>query len=164
MVFIFAGCHEVQTNATCDQIPATARKIPDFILDNTELGFKVEGTWYAGWSDEDYNHGSMWAYGAEMETCRATWEYEIRFTGRYEVYEWHSGDPNYDHADDVPHTIHHAGGTTTVIVDQQRNEARWNSLGTYIFNKETLAVITISNRARGNVVADAIKLVHKPQL
>jgi len=160
---LLVGCQMHHTSEICNHTPASARKIPDIILDNTELGFKVEGTWYTGWSDEDHNNGSMWAWGEKKADSWATWEYTIYAGGTYEVFEWHSGDPNYDHAYDTPHTIYYTGGSKTIPVNQQKDEGKWNSLGAYPFAQDTIAKIVIGNKAHGNVVADAVKLVYKSE-
>lgn len=64
-------------------------------------------------------------------------------------------------ASDAPYTIHHDKGAASVKVNQKEKGKMWNSLGTYSFSKDKPAVITLSNKADGWVVADAIKLEPK---
>lgn len=54
----------------------------------------------------------------------------------------------------------HANGEKIILVDQNRNSGRWNSLGRYSFQRGAEASITVSNNANGPVIADAIKLVY----
>ncbi|MCH7730622.1 hypothetical protein IID21_03805 [Patescibacteria group bacterium] len=81
--------------------------------------------------------------------------------GRYEVYEWH-GVPLQTAANNVSYTIRHAGGTTKKTVDQSKSYGKWNSLGTYRFEKGTAGKVTLSAQgANGLVMADAVKFVYK---
>jgi len=156
---LFMGCREMNTKFTGGQSPANAKAVPDIIIDNMELGFKVEGTWYAGWSDEDYANGSMWTTEDPKGNDQATFSFNIYTSGTYEVFEWHGGDPSYDHADNVPHTVNYHGGSKTILVNQQKNEGCWNSLGRYPFIEDHQYSVVINNNAHGNVIADAVKLV-----
>jgi hypothetical protein len=81
--------------------------------------------------------------------------------GTYEVFEWHGDDPNADHATKAPFAITCAGGAKTILVDQTKNIGQWNALGTFKFEAGKGGNITVTNKADGNVLADAIKLVYK---
>lgn len=78
-------------------------------------------------------------------------------TGSYEVYlRWtsHSGRAN-----NVPVDIIHAGGTSTVTVNQRAGGSVWQLLNTYTFNAGSTGKIVIRNTGvNGAVIADAVYL------
>jgi type IV pilus assembly protein PilY1 len=64
----------------------------------------------------------------------------------------------------TPYRISHAGGDTTVNVNQRDNSATWISLGTYTFNTGTATVQTWVDNVEideNTVCADAVKFVPK---
>ncbi|MNG34179.1 Xanthan lyase precursor [compost metagenome] len=70
---------------------------------------------------------------------------------------------NSNRASNVPVDITHAGGTSTVVVDQRTNGGVWNLLGTYTFNEGIGGTVLIrTDGTTGYVIADAIKLVKVP--
>ena len=83
-----------------------------------------------------------------------TWEVELLEPGSYQVLAWwtEAGDP----ATDTPYTVQARDGSHTVRVNQQKQGARWVSLGTYVFDAGT-ARITPSDDADGVVIADAVR-------
>jgi RHS repeat-associated protein len=56
----------------------------------------------------------------------------------------------------VPYTVTHAGGTSTVVVNQRVNGGQWNLLGTYTFDGGTGYTVEMSDSPSGTVAADAI--------
>lgn len=131
------------------------------VVDDADQGFGTEGGWSLGWTSKDYKSGLKWAYLSTKATATATWSAEIPVCGQYEVFEWHGADPHSDHATDAPFTVHYADGSKTVLVNQRENAGQWNSLGTYTFKKGTTAKVTVTNKANGNVIADAVKFEYK---
>jgi hypothetical protein len=98
----------------------------------------------------------LWGYqtSAVGQNNTVVFEAELRHAGLYRVYEYH---PQVD-AQDVEHTIEHADGEETVMVDQDVDYEQWNLLGTYEFTTEGPARVTISDAATGTLVAaDAIR-------
>ncbi|UCD30037.1 MAG: hypothetical protein JSV03_06055 [Planctomycetota bacterium] len=165
LVFMI-GCQEPQPCATVEQAPETyseteAAKAEPIVIDNTNKAFKTEGTWYDAWTGKDHKGGLLWCYADTTASAKAIWTPDIKVAGNYEVFMWHGDDPNYDHANNAQITINYSGGSKTVTVDQQKNIGKWNSLGTYKFAKGTKGNIVLNNKANGNVVADAVKLVCK---
>ncbi len=122
-------------------------------MDNDEAVF--DGNWPTSqmedvyWGD-DYNYHSS---GTGSNT--ATWTFSVE-QGDWEVYAWWSSAAS--RATDTPYTINHAGGSSTVRVNQETDGSEWNSLGEYSFNTGSYSV-EISDDANDVVVADAIRLV-----
>ena len=116
-----------------------------------------------GWDQYQYTYAYAPAGAGENY---AVYNFNVNVTGEYDVYEWHPyhGNSNADFAEgvDVPYTITHANGTTTVLVDQSTNQGQWNYLGRFKFNAGGTASVKISNNVSGGdyVIADAIKLVY----
>ena len=79
--------------------------------------------------------------------------------GMYDVQIAYSSHSN--RATDVPVTITHMGGNTTIIVNQQKSpniDDLFFSLGTYEFGE--IGIVTISNaHTNGFVIADAVRFV-----
>jgi hypothetical protein len=136
--------------------PAAAAEI---IIDNGDPRFKGVGDWASATGGHDYKDEVVWATaaGATDTPATATWTPDIKVAGQYDVYEWHGDDPNSDHASNAPFTIKFDGGTKTVLVNLRANTGRWNLLGTFTFAAGTAGNVTLTSKADGNVIADAVK-------
>jgi hypothetical protein len=94
--------------------------------------------------------------------AKAVYRPNVGIAGNYEVFEWHGRLSQGQLASNVNYVINHAGGTTTITVDQTQNTGQWNSLGTYAFNEGDSGNVTISAQgANGTVMADAVKFVYQ---
>ena len=96
------------------------------------------------------------------DESRIVWTPAIPEEGEYAVYVSYKSEPNS--ADDALYTVHHLGGSTQFLVNQQMGGGTWIYLGTFRFAKgvnEALGCVTLSNRsAHGQdkvVTADAVK-------
>jgi RHS repeat-associated protein len=61
-------------------------------------------------------------------------------------------------ASNAPYTIYHAGGSTTVQVDQHVNGGIWNYLGTFTMSPGQNHRVELTDQANGRVIADAINI------
>jgi len=122
-----------------------------------------DGTWSTGDSpgyDLDVP-GHTYRYAMTVvgaATARATWRTTLPADGRYAVYAWYR--PGSNRAPDARYTVHHAGGKTTVAVDQRHHGFTWHYIGTYGFRAGEQAWVTLSNQsavAGRVVVADAVR-------
>jgi RHS repeat-associated protein len=103
------------------------------------------------------------AIGSDFHRARAgpgdataAWSIAVPAPGDYRVYAtWRSIKGV---ASDVPYTIAHSGGATTLVVDQTQNNNRWVELGLFSFAAETISV-SLQNTPNGKAVADAIYVV-----
>ena len=84
-----------------------------------------------------------------------TWTPEFPSAQAYNVYAWWHASA--DRAPDAPYTIHHAAGSSEVVVDQRTNGGRWNLLGTYSFAPGTNHRVQLKNLASRLVAADAVR-------
>ena len=141
---------------------STPTPIPaDVIVDNTDPGVSIVGSWftYSGpihpyyGTDFRYDEGGT---GSEW----ATFVPDLPRAGRYEVFTWWGTAPTG--ATDAPYTVHHLGGETTVRVNVRGpigGGGVWYSLGTYDFTAGTAGSVVISDDADGYVAADAVRFL-----
>ena len=94
--------------------------------------------------------------GAEA-TASATWTPDIKQRGRYAVYISYKTLPNS--CTEAHYTVHHLGGKTEYIVNQQRGGGTWIYLGTFEFTEGTEGRVVLDNRGGASfvVTADAVK-------
>lgn len=85
----------------------------------------------------------------------------IQVAGDYKVYTWHTAGAN--RTTNAKHVITYNGGTVTVNINQQANEAQWVLVGTYNFATGTSGFVRIADNhsdAGQVVLADGIKFVY----
>ena len=84
----------------------------------------------------------------------ATWGLSVPTTGTYNVYARWAAD-----AANATYTVHYAGGTTVVPMNQTPKGGQWNLLGTFTLNPASNPMVDLSDQANGRVVADAVMVV-----
>ncbi|MFZ1748271.1 MAG: RHS repeat-associated core domain-containing protein, partial [Nitrospirales bacterium] len=87
----------------------------------------------------------------------ATWGLSVPTTGTYDVYARWAADAG--NATNASYTVHYAGGTTAVPMNQTQNGGQWNLLGTFNLNPASNSKVELSDQANGRVVADAVMVV-----
>ncbi|MCG8422370.1 MAG: hypothetical protein MJE77_30995 [Proteobacteria bacterium] len=137
------------------------------VLDNGEPGTSADGEWFDALSATE-NHGvnSVYAQGGDDIVDRYRFTPNIASAGNYEVSVWNACFSPRD--SNVRHTIAHAGGSTTVYVDQDcstGSHGEWNPLGTFSFDAGSSGFVEISNAGQDEysyVGADAVLFVPVP--
>jgi PKD repeat protein len=120
--------------------------------------FELVGDWTRGTTAPGYFREDYYYTGAGTGTKQAIWTVRIPVAGSYKVSAWWpSAGVN---ALNAPYRINHAGGSTTVQVDQRVNGGGWNELGTFNFNAGEYTISLSNNVASGQVVADAVRVEH----
>ena len=110
---------------------------------------------------EAYDEGNfIHTQGAGGGAVTARWTPAALSAGQWEVFGWWRSYNTY--STQTPYAIKHANGTDTVQVNQEANERRWNSLGTYTFNGDGTEYVEISYTPSDagdgdHVAADAVK-------
>jgi hypothetical protein len=122
-------------------------------------GFEAKSSAVGPFVGTGYRHDG----GTKDGKQSATYTPKLPKAGKYEVRLSYSPNPN--RATNVPVTIVHAGGTTTVKVDQRTappvSEA-FVSVGTFTFEKGTAGRVTVTNEGvDGYVVIDAVQFLPK---
>ena len=141
--------------------PGPAKPDP-VVVDNQDPDgrFTTQGNWHNATAGGDWGSNPChWARPDPSGGTLARWETKLPASGRWQVFVWYGYDPYDDHATDVPYTIDHADGETAVRVNQKLNEQKWNPLGTFRFDADRPAIVTVSTDTDGNVIADAVKFV-----
>ncbi len=124
-------------------------------------GYREAGTWFTSTLYPGYL-GTTYRYATTVTgtaTATATWAFVVPADGEYAVYAWYRQGTN--RAPDARYTVHHAGGTTEVVVDQRVHGNTWRYLGTFGFRARQAATVTLSNLstvAGRAVIADAIRV------
>lgn len=132
--------------------------LDEIIVDNLDPAYVTKvGSWANGVSGAYYGTNYLHDGNTAKGTKSVTFTLPVPVTRTYTVYaQWSAGSAR---GTAVPITINHAGGATTVNVNQRLNGGVWNALGTFTFNAGTTGNVVISNNdATGHVIADAIRL------
>ncbi len=137
------------------------------IIDDADVGFSTsfsQDAWEEYTEVGGRHYGESHYYNPQIGTGQdiAMWSFTVPKRGRYEVYAWWweaSWRPT-----DVPYTINHLDGSTTLRVNQQADGGQWNLLGTFDFQDQGSVVVTDDASSGQDVVADAVRLVYLEQL
>ncbi len=93
------------------------------------------------------------------------WSPNLFNSGYYDVSVWYTAAA--DRANNAPYTIIYqkidgSNLSKTITVNQKTNGGKWVFLGTFYFKAGNFAKIQLSDKARGYVIADAVKFTLKP--
>ncbi len=134
------------------------RKLPGIVLDDPAAqrqGFDHVSRVSPVFVGEGYRHDG----GENRGTQWARYQPDLPAPGKYEVRLSYSPNPN--RATNVPVTIVHAGGRSTVKVDQRKApplDRAFISLGTFAFERGKVGFVEIGNKdVDGFVVIDAVQ-------
>jgi len=105
--------------------------------------------------------GEGYLHDGNMDQGKKSLRFEASLpeSGSYEVRFYYNHNGN--RATNVPVTVHFAGGSKTILVNQRKaNSKAFISLGKFEFNKDKPAAVTVSNdKTDGHVVADAVQFL-----
>jgi hypothetical protein len=126
------------------------------IVDDGDAGYSAPGWMGAadGYAGDCDQIGSV----TGLATHTASWEAVLPSDGQYAVYVWY--EAGQDRPWDAQYTVNHAGGQTTVHVDQRHHGYTWHHIGTYGFLSGDPARVSLSNQSSSagrTVVADAVR-------
>jgi len=138
------------------------KPLPGVVIDDAQATLTGE------WSPNDHSHpfvGAGYRHDANANKGKLTARFETKLptAGRYEVRLAYTPNPN--RATNIPITLHHAAGDTTLTLNQQTQppiDNLWTSLGTFDFTPNEPATVTISNKdTNGHVILDAVQFLPK---
>lgn len=150
------------TNAGAQVVCARERgfNADEFFGDNGDTTYTSTGTWTNSTNVSGfYGTNYRWASTSLTETAVSRWTIDTTREDRYPVYVRYTAGS--DRATDAKFRIFHAGGTSTVTVDQSQQGGRWLFLGEFEFNAASDAIIELSNQSATTgkvVVADAVRV------
>jgi RHS repeat-associated protein len=127
-------------------------------VDNTTAGqTTLVGTWTVESVDAGYYLTNYHRKAAGTGTATFTWTPPVPSAQSYRVYvRWTA---HVSRATNATYTVYHAGGATTVTVNQRLQGGEWNLLGTFSLAPSSNHRVVLSDNANGVVVADAVKIV-----
>ncbi|MFE7838818.1 polymorphic toxin-type HINT domain-containing protein [Streptomyces sp. NPDC057474] len=127
------------------------------LVDNSDINnTATQGTWAEVAAEGSYGYNAQ-THAAGSGEDRFVWQLTIPQSGDYTVYVQY---PKVDGAaKDATYEIKHKDGTETKVLDQSELPGEWRSLGKYAFTEDTGQAITLTDKATGTVVADAVRLV-----
>lgn len=140
----------------------------ELIVDNLSAGFSTvsgQDSWVLLQEASGQHYGGSHLYnrlpGTGLDAAR--FDFTVPAEGLYEVYAWWwdgSWRPSR-----VPYVIAHAGGGSSVVnVDQRTNGGKWVLLGIFHFRTEGSVTITDAVTDGTDIVADAVRLVFRPDM
>ncbi|MEJ3748807.1 exo-alpha-sialidase [Actinomycetes bacterium KLBMP 9797] len=134
----------------------------DVTVDNGELGFQiVSGTWPSSRGVPGYYGFNYLSHGAGTGASAIRWRPALPGDDRYEVLVSYSAGTN--RATNATYTVHHAGGSTPVTVNQQVAGAAeprggtWRSLGVFAFAGGVDGHVVLTDAANQTVIADGVR-------
>jgi len=134
------------------------------VIDNTSgaPAYSTSGSWLTGTSPgTPYGANFQYSAVAAAETAVATYAPDIPADGHYAVYVWTPSSSN--RAIDATVRVRHTGGTTTHVINMQRDGNTWRFLGMYHFaagRNPATGAVEISNLGSDPskyVIADAVR-------
>jgi N-acetylmuramoyl-L-alanine amidase len=130
----------------------------EVVVDNTDPSVQVKGKWTTTTTTGGFYGNDYLFRTAGDGTSTVVWPFPSKApAGKYEVFARWSSGPN--RATDVTYQVAYNGGTQPVTVNQQNNGGTWQSLGSFEFQTGKSQGVTLTDKAGGVVVADAIRFV-----
>ncbi len=134
-----------------------AKDLAGIVIDNRHA--TLSGSWKSSTANQKFVDGD-YQHNDNSGGKSATFETRLD-PGRYEVNI--SYPPNSNRATNVPIVIHHAEGTSDVVVNQKRapeNEGLFQPLGVYSFDGQGKVVIGTEG-TDGHVIIDAVQFIRR---
>lgn len=128
------------------------------IVDNSDTAsVTVAGTWATASSPAGFVGGNLRSHIAAATTDSFTWKLNPATSQSYRLYVRYTSAAT--NSTTATYTVTHAGGTATVVLNQQADGGQWRPLGTYTFTTGAGHNVKLAAQANGVVIADAVKLV-----
>jgi hypothetical protein len=142
----------------CTALTPASASAAEIILDNAAPGVQVSGPWVSTSLTPGYAGGDYLFRPGGGGGSTVFWPFPATTSaGHYDVFaRWTSG-PN--RATDALYYIASATGTVEVRQNQQTNGGTWQLLGSFEFQPGESQGVTLSDRAQGVVIADAVRWV-----
>ncbi len=141
--------------ALAQALPAWADEL---IVDNVPSAVQVKGAWSASSTTPGFYGGDYLFRTAGNGAATVTWPFPSgSAAGRYEVFARWSSGPN--RASNAAYLVSSNAGSSTVTVSQKDGGGVWRSLGSFDFQPGKGQGVTLSDKADGVVVADAVRWV-----
>jgi len=144
--------HKVQVSGEAEPFQGST----EIVVDNRDPDTLRIGLWTAG---TGLAGGMFWDADIERHdpggAATFVWPAKVPEAGRYAVHARWTAWP--DRATDSPYRVYHAGGVTTVRVNQQETGGEWVFLGVFDLDPGEGHRVELGHDANGTVIADAIR-------
>jgi N-acetylmuramoyl-L-alanine amidase len=136
---------------------ATPSLAAELIVDNSDGAVVVKGKWTTTNTTTGF-FGADYLFRTPGDgSSSVTWPFPSGAAGRYDVFARWSAGPN--RATNANYQVNSNAGGSSVPVNQKINGGSWQSLGSFDFQPGKGQGITLTDKADGVVVADAIRFV-----
>jgi N-acetylmuramoyl-L-alanine amidase len=137
---------------------ATPTFAAEVVVDNSDASVQVKGKWTQTQSTAGF-YGADYLFRTPGDgTSTVTYPFpQASPAGKYTVFAQWSAGPN--RASNATYQVNSNGGANSVSVNQKVNGGGWQQLGTFDFQPNKGQGVTISDKADGVVVADAIRFL-----
>lgn len=125
------------------------------VVDNSDPAVEITGEWGTAGPGPGHEGPDYRLHSAGAGNDHVTWHVDVPRNGTYEVFVRYTATAT---ATDAAYTVEHDGGATSKTVDQTQRAGEWVSLGSYAYTEDAIKKITLSDKANGTVVADAVRL------
>src|SRR5579864_330759 len=137
---------------------ATPGYAAESIVDNSDGSIQIKGTWTSTRETPGFYGADYLFHTPGDGTASVTWPFPSSSpAAHYTVYAQWSAGPN--RASNATYQINSNSGNTSVSVNQKINGGGWQQLGSFDFQPKKGQGVTLTDRADGVVVADAIRFV-----
>lgn len=126
------------------------------VVDNSDPVTEAKGDWGIAGSGEGHEGFDYRTHNAGSGNDTFSWSVDVPRTGKYEVFVRFAAEAK---ATNATYAVEHDGGVENKTVDQTQQAGQWVSLGSFGYTEDAIKKITLSDKADGTVVADAVKLV-----
>jgi len=129
----------------------------ELVVDDDAAAVQLKGVWATSTNGTGFL-GNAYRYRVAGDgSSSIRWPFPGTTSGSFEVFaRWTSG-PN--RASNASYLVTHTDGVRSVSFDQRTGGGTWQSLGTFRFIPGTDNGVSLSDKANGVVVADAIRFV-----
>lgn len=146
----------VQLGATYCKLNGQQAPLYQIRVDDDDA--QADGTWQV--LEASFDQFGDTVHSAPAGTnYRLTYTPSILYQGTYEVFAWIS--PSAGQSTQALFTINHAGGESSVTIDESAGSVGWQSLGEFAFDEGDEGSVTLSSSPDGTVIGDALKWVSK---
>jgi N-acetylmuramoyl-L-alanine amidase len=136
---------------------ATPTLAAELIVDNSDGSVLIKGKWTATKETGGFLGADYLFRTPGDGTSSVTWPFPAGSAGRYEVFARWTGGPN--RATNATYLINSNSGQASVGVNQKNTGGAWQSMGSFDFQQGKNQSVTLTDKADGVVVADAVRFV-----
>jgi N-acetylmuramoyl-L-alanine amidase len=136
---------------------ATPILAAELIVDTSDPAVQIKGKWSSSTTTSGFVGANYLFRVAGEGQLSVTWPFPQAAAGQYEVFARWTAGPN--RATNANYQITSNAGASTVVANQKVNGGSWQPLGTFEFQPGKGQGVTLTDKADGVVVANAVRFV-----